>query len=288
MNVNVSDIMFENFTKVNLLDSVERLQDLVIYSNIDFFPVFDEGKIKGLVTYRDLIGIHPNRIVADTIRRSVITISYNEQFWKANMMLEENNRDVLLVTKDKELVGVITKNILKIELGKHTDSLTGLFKSSYIYYHTNELVKNKKDFSILFIDINNFGYIDKKIGHVLGDEVIKALAKVLYKTLPQNSYLCRFAGDEFVILLPHSLEGVEEYFDYLRDAISHHKFPSEIDIAVSAGIINYDEDYRDTIVDNNIYSIINKASLACTKAKKSKSDYVIVNNKVTSALERTC
>lgn len=288
MNVRVSDIMLQNYIKVNFLDGIQKLQDYVRYSNIDFFPVYEKGNIMGLITYKDLIGIHPNRIVADVVRRPAITISYDEEFWRANSIFKERDCDILLVTNKEEIVGVLTKNLFKIELGKHIDPLTNLYKSSYIYYWANELTKREKDFSVLFIDINNFGYIDKKIGHVQGDEVIKALARILNKSLPPNSYLCRFAGDEFVILLPDSLSRAEEHFEYLRNIIFEYEFPSKITIEVSAGIINYNRDYRDSIKDDNIYSIMNRASLACTKAKKHKLSYVMENNKIISSLEKTC
>jgi len=278
MNLKISDIMFKNFKNVNLLEGVKKLQNYVSGSNFDFFPVYDGEILKGIVTYKELMGVHPNRIVADIKIKPAITISHDEIFWKAVDIINQNETNILLVIEGKNVIGVVTDNILKMELGKHIDILTGLYKSGYIYYNINELIKEKSDFSIVFIDINSFGYIDKEYGHIEGDKLLIEFSKVLKNSLPKNSYVCRFGGDEFVILLKHNSYKTEEYINSLIDTVEKYKFSMDINVKFTAGIITISNSYNNKLEKSGMLNIINKASLICSKAKKNNLPYIILNN----------
>lgn len=54
---------------------------------------------------------------------------------------------------------------------------------------------------LLFIDLNNFKKINDTLGHKAGDEVLKRFANILRSCIRNTDLLCRWGGDEFVILL---------------------------------------------------------------------------------------
>jgi diguanylate cyclase (GGDEF)-like protein len=54
---------------------------------------------------------------------------------------------------------------------------------------------------LLFIDIDKFKEINDNFGHQKGDEVLKKVAEILRTNLRKEDLVCRFGGDEFVILL---------------------------------------------------------------------------------------
>ena len=88
------------------------------------------------------------------------------------------------------------------------DNLTGLYNRAFIEH---KLIvargKNKKfGFGGIMRDIDQFKQINDSLGHSVGDEALKEVAKILIKASYKNSLIFRFAGDEFVILVkvPHT------------------------------------------------------------------------------------
>jgi diguanylate cyclase (GGDEF)-like protein/PAS domain S-box-containing protein len=62
--------------------------------------------------------------------------------------------------------------------------------------------RHNRRLAVLFLDINNFKWINDSLGHALGDQVLKAVAERLQGALRAEDTLARFGGDEFVVLLP--------------------------------------------------------------------------------------
>ncbi|HCT64488.1 MAG TPA: hypothetical protein DIC60_04340 [Lachnospiraceae bacterium] len=85
-----------------------------------------------------------------------------------------------------------------------TDELTGVYNHRYLLNCLENLVNNnveKKNISLLFIDVNNFKWINDNFGHLEGDVVLIKLGEILRN----NFSICgRFGGDEFVVIIPES------------------------------------------------------------------------------------
>ncbi len=87
------------------------------------------------------------------------------------------------------------------------DNLTSLpnrFMLSSILEHTIDGAKRvKESIAVLFLDLDNFKNINDNFGHYEGDKVLIEVAKRLKKVLRKDDFVCRFGGDEFVVLLEH-------------------------------------------------------------------------------------
>lgn len=87
-----------------------------------------------------------------------------------------------------------------------TDSLTGLFNRRHMMdWGERELkrcLRFERPFSVIIGDIDWFKKINDTYGHRVGDEVIQAIGKLLKSSVRTIDIVCRYGGEEFVILLP--------------------------------------------------------------------------------------
>jgi len=265
----VSDIVLKDFVSIKVLDSLRKVRSLAVEKNLDYFPIFDENELVGVLTYKDLLKAPPDMIVAEAMSSGYISISPDASIWEAEDIFKKYDTDILLAIDQEKLIGLVPKTLLYIELGKHTDFLTGFYRSDYIYHNAIQLIKKGSEISIIFIDVNNFGYINKEYGHIFGDTTLRELATLLKNCIPNDTYICRFGGDEFVILTPYELDRCIVLANHLLEISSSHKFSNDINVSIAAGIAG---GRRNNALSQNSLSIIenlvNLASLASTKAKK--------------------
>ncbi|HZK84759.1 MAG TPA: GGDEF domain-containing protein [Desulfosporosinus sp.] len=268
----VADIYSKEFYAVDVLDGVSKIRPFLLETKNGCCPVMDEGNLVGVITYKDLLRTHPNRIIADAMQGELVTVPAEMPLWQAKEIFEETGLDVVLVQDEGRLSGILSRNLLEIQLGSHIDLLTGLYKSDYIYYHGVRLLKNKQEISVIFFDLDNFGAIDKTYGHAVGDIILIEVSKLLRENIPSEAFLCRFGGDEFAVLLPAHLDEGAALAYHLADIIDRHSFVRGIEISVSTGVIGGQRhEERDDDPWNTMEQLINIASLRSTQAKKSNA-----------------
>ena len=104
------------------------------------------------------------------------------------------------VTKKYDEIFEFKEKLLEEANYKSThDLLTNLYNRHHFEKKVKELIKNNIPFSIIFLDLDNFKYVNDTFGHDKGDEILKATADILRKNLKGKDIIARFGGDEFVI-----------------------------------------------------------------------------------------
>jgi len=273
----VSKIVDGNFMKVDILVGIRRVHDIFYEKNTECFIAYDNEKLMGVITKKELIGAHPNRIIADVMYDKYICINHCSHIWKAKEIFDFNtDLEIILVEDENEIIGYITRSIVNTEFGKHIDPLTGLYKRDYLLYMAYKLISNKQNATIIFMDLDNFGYIDKKHGHLNGDTILKHVAELLNKNISSDSYLCRYGGDEFAIVTPYCLDSSKDLAEKILNEIQSYQFPNNIRVSASIGLVGYNEyntkEYNVWKLTNNL---VNMASLASSKAKHSINSLII-------------
>ncbi|MCA9064030.1 MAG: diguanylate cyclase [Planctomycetaceae bacterium] len=84
----------------------------------------------------------------------------------------------------------------------------------------NESRQRGDSVSALMVDIDHFKSINDNHGHAKGDEVLRRVAAVVMKTVSEDDVVCRYGGEEFSVLMPHtSLDDAEMAAERIRLAI---------------------------------------------------------------------
>ncbi len=100
----------------------------------------------------------------------------------------------------------LTLSLEKSRFQASHDSLTGLFNRMAIFQALhNELERSRREsnnLSVILADIDHFKLINDRYGHLVGDAVLKELAKRIASSLRTYDAVGRYGGEEFVIILP--------------------------------------------------------------------------------------
>jgi len=87
------------------------------------------------------------------------------------------------------------------------DPLTGLynrrFLDSMLPRELARCTREGQPLSLMLIDVDHFKHINDTHGHQTGDEVLKKLAKLLHQRVRATDVVCRFGGEEFLVVLPN-------------------------------------------------------------------------------------
>ncbi|MCT7361055.1 PAS domain S-box protein [Thalassolituus pacificus] len=119
----------------------------------------------------------------------------------------------------------------RLNLLIRTDPLTGCINRQALYEeleHQLELYRRyQTPCSLLFIDLNDFKKINDTFGHIAGDETLQALAEHIRQHIRATDILARYAGDEFVVVLPQSnVREASLALRNLRNNVLRHQTPT--------------------------------------------------------------
>lgn len=151
-----------------------------------------------------------------------------------------------------------------------TDGLTGAYNYRFLIDAVRKEIGRSErfgeDFSLVMIDVDGLKEYNDVHGHLRGSGVIKQLAKVVSRYLRRIDMLCKYGGDEFVVILPRTPKvGAALAAERIRQAIEKHRFPGERltgKITASMGIATYPEDGK------TVQKLINSADKALYRAKR--------------------
>jgi diguanylate cyclase (GGDEF)-like protein len=160
---------------------------------------------------------------------------------------------------------------IRFESPTFIDPLTGLFNRYYLdQFLPQEIHKAALDsypLSLLMIDLDNFKKINDDYGHLCGDKVLKQVSMVFKKIVRQTDMVIRYAGDEFIILLPGAnREKIISLCGSILNSVQATPFTGdknkEFHLTLSMGYSIYPEDTREQV------KLIDMADKALYLAKK--------------------
>lgn len=134
--------------------------------------------------------------------------------------------------------------------------------------------------ALLFVDIDNFKYVNDTMGHAFGDRLIQHAGQRLEEIIGERGGIYRFGGDEFIVLLAMSREEAD---GAAAEILSAFKETVDVDgsllrISMSIGMSVYPEHGKD------IGELLKYADIAMFQAKSAgKGSYVVFESKLTDS-----
>ncbi len=230
-NFNIDNLIYIDVVNEN---PVIRFKD----KNMDFNPVqarflldYMKGNRKKIIVSRfeksfsiheELISIFAKNSIAsmivipflknDTISGIFVTISGRYVNFTENVNVFSEEDANAFRTAFRELLEAVNREEIKKQLkcSSITDTLTGLnnrqglkqyFEEQFNIQEEFRIRPEEKQFTILYMDLDNFKYCNDYFGHEAGDAVIVAFSRLLESSAGKEDCVVRYGGDEFLIIL---------------------------------------------------------------------------------------
>lgn len=171
-------------------------------------------------------------------------------FFSENSLVERWHQDILETIA--EMLGLCLENIRlyeELRLQSVLDSLTGVYNRHFLVSQLEKEVdrthRNGRPLSLIFVDVDGFKEVNDTYGHPQGDSVLREISLILEDSVRRSDFICRYGGDEFVIILPDTeIAAAESKAERLRRGVEGHIFTpledvaegEEIRLTISAGL----------------------------------------------------
>ncbi|RRD93979.1 GGDEF domain-containing protein [Clostridiales bacterium COT073_COT-073] len=204
--------------------------------------------------------------LADEIRKvtdTVVAQSYNVESLIRERTKALSDLNTTIAAKNKELSEInasLSASNYRLQHKATTDMLTQLLNRQEFIALTDSLMQDAnrdigKDFSILFLDLDNFKKYNDNFSHDIGDFVLKSISELIQNNVRAMDVSARYGGDEFVILINHpelqaavstaeriliKIQEVNGYAREIGEILGEEvQIPIENQLSCSIGVVHY-------------------------------------------------
>jgi diguanylate cyclase len=133
----------------------------------------------------------------------------------------------------------------------------------------NTYLEDKKIFSLLLVDIDNFAQFNETFGRSIGDKVLAFLGTLLKKGTKSQDVVVRYGQVKFAIMLPHTAyEGAMAAGGRLCEKVAHKRLTMGGDVKKTLGKITVSIGVVIIDADDNIQSLVERANKTLVLAKE--------------------
>ena len=217
----VGDLMDPAPRTVHPVTSVGDAIDIIWEQRQAGLAVIEGGRLVGFVTPMQLLRQPPDRPIGEVMIKDPTAVPPDLPLPRAYEVLKRHHADILPVTDDHRLVGVIKLvDVLEVR-SQDRDPLTGLPWAGALRAWAMAALERGQEVAAIFIDLDNFGVVNKALGHVVGDGILRSVSSLLAGLIdPSTDCLCRYGGDEFAIATTRRGEEASLLAHRIRETVS--------------------------------------------------------------------
>jgi two-component system cell cycle response regulator len=178
-------------------------------------------------------------------------------------------RSLLLITRQFSQLSTQREQLRELAT---TDGLTGVFNKRHLLERVDLLAGRMDSYPVwvALVDLDRFKAINDCYGHMIGDQVLKAVGALLAGEFRREDLVARFGGEEFIVVMPRCtrsecrrrMEGLRHKIENLR--------PAGFAISASIGVAGNEHDAKMAFND-----LVLEADMAMYRAKDSGRNRVV-------------
>ncbi|MEN8727347.1 MAG: diguanylate cyclase, partial [Sulfurovum sp.] len=261
-------IVIDDMTENNIFDTSYVSTRLI--KSVFCAPLILQGELRGIIYLEN--NLLPSVFTEDKVSflqhlsgQIVISIENTMVYSRLEEKIKQRTKDLEASKEELKLLASI-------------DPMTKLYNRRYFSEVSEDIFNMSKrtdnDISLIMFDIDDFKSVNDTYGHHIGDKVIIGIANILLEHTRKSDIVCRFGGEEYIILLPDTdLESSMKISETIRDLVEKmvttYDKDKELLVTISIGVA-----MADFIIDNDIEIAINRADNALYEAKRSGKNKV--------------
>ena len=194
--------LFKNEKEFKFI-GVKTEQIDITLKNIPFLIIINEDSID-----RDIISLcNQIRTDEDNQITPIIVVSSNTNKYHKLEVLEQSIEYYIKKPVDTEYLYYTIKNLDRLlKMNRRISPLTGLPGNVQIHAELKKRITNEEEFSVLYLDLDNFKAYNDVYGFLKGDQIIEYTANVILKCIHEqfneNYFVGHIGGDDFIALVP--------------------------------------------------------------------------------------
>jgi diguanylate cyclase (GGDEF)-like protein len=191
----------------------------------------------------------------------------------STQLQEANQELVLAALHADEIADTAVADLATLTMAFQRDVVTGALNRAFMLDRLERALlmarRDERRLALVFIDLDHFKPINDRLGHAGGDEVLQIVAHALQSVLRESDTVCRYGGDEFLVLLPE-ISAPADAGRIATDMLAALSMPVSVGgqilkLSASLGISLYPDDGEDAV------TLINHADAAMYRRKRAGS-----------------
>ena len=214
-----------------------------------------------------------NKKLEGTVKERTTSLTgTNRKLKKALQEIENKNRALTLLNESLNVLATV-------------DPLTSLYNRREFLIRLSlewdRYQRHKRPFALIMADIDHFKLVNDTYGHECGDSVLRDIADLMRKQKRRNDVVCRYGGEEFMLLLPETrLKPAFKVAESLRNLVAEFDFRCKkhrLHVRISLGLAGMEEHNPESETD-----LVLIADQGLYRAKNEGRDRTIVIEKINS------
>jgi len=187
-----------------------------------------------------------------------------------------NEEDLLMLTALADYAAIAIENALlfdKVENLTIKDDVAQIYNSRYMHrfldYEIPRAARYGSSLSMIFMDLDYFKDVNDRYGHICGSKLLLEVAQLIVKNIRSADIVCRYGGDEFVVLMPEtSKDKAFRAAEKIKKVIKETEFLKaegvNYRITASIGVASFPGDAHDKLeliqmADKAMYTVKNRS-----------------------------